>query len=108
MAVKIGEYTHRGKKAFKRLTELHPHSIEHLHKHASFLAEVCNEGEHAQRLMIKADFLSRNLNDRGEGRQHRDHGETGLNANAGKLLCVVARVEPSTSNLMKAENNYYL
>ena len=84
--MKIGEYTQRGKKAFKRLTELHPHSVDILHKHAGFLADVCNEDEQASRLMMKADFLSRNANDRGGGRQQRDSSDTGLNTKAGKLI----------------------
>jgi hypothetical protein len=87
LTVKIGEYTQRGKKAFKSLADLHPHNSDILYKYASFLAEVCNEDEEADRLISKANFLSRSINDRGGARQRSPSsggGGTGLDPKAGK------------------------
>ena len=88
LAIKIGEHTQRGKKAFKRLHDLHPRRIDVLHKHAGFLSEVCNEDEQANVLTRKADFLRRNLNHRGAGGHRRSSklevSETGVSWKAGE------------------------
>jgi hypothetical protein len=87
LAIKIGEHTQRGKKAFKSLVALHPHDIEILRNYADFLAEVCNEDEESSRLMTKADLLSHRRHSSGSAVHQQRSSDVGLNPKAGNYIC---------------------